>query len=106
MPMPANHPKEPKRPVGAQRPFPWRCRHCGKNQVVMAKMSYDAVVRHGGRLYAITISDLEIPVCQACGEKVFTEKVDNQINAALRSNLGLLNPELTGARRLFPRGPL
>jgi DNA-binding transcriptional regulator YiaG len=36
---------------------------------------------------------LDIPVCQACGEKVFTEKVDDQINAALRSHLHLLTPE-------------
>jgi DNA-binding transcriptional regulator YiaG len=33
-----------------------------------------------------------MPVCQACGEKVFTEKVDGQINSALRSHLQLLTP--------------
>ncbi len=59
----------------------------------MTKIGYDAEVRHDGRLYTFTIPDLEIPVCQACGNKVFTEKVDDQINAALRSNLNLLTPE-------------
>jgi DNA-binding transcriptional regulator YiaG len=59
----------------------------------MAKISYDAEVRHDGRLYTFTVPDLEIPVCQACGNKVFTEKVDDQISAALRSNLHLLAPE-------------
>jgi DNA-binding transcriptional regulator YiaG len=59
----------------------------------MATMNYDAEVRHDGRLYAFKVLDLEIPVCRACGEKVFTEKVDHQINAALRSYLHLLTPE-------------
>jgi hypothetical protein len=36
---------------------------------------------------------LEIPACSNCGEKVFTEIVDDQINAALRSQLQLLTPE-------------
>ena len=34
-----------------------------------------------------------MPACAACGEKVFTEKVDEQINAALRSHLQLLTPD-------------
>jgi putative zinc finger/helix-turn-helix YgiT family protein len=90
--MNADHSKESKRPVGAERPFPWRCRHCGKNEVVMTTTCYDAEIRHDGRLYTFTISHLDIPVCQACGEKVFTEKVDAEINAALRSHLHLLTP--------------
>jgi putative zinc finger/helix-turn-helix YgiT family protein len=59
----------------------------------MTRMSYDAEVRHDGRLYTFTIPDLDIPVCQACGNKVFTEKVDDQISAALRSELDLLTPQ-------------
>lgn len=91
--MHANHAKEPKRPFGARRPFPWRCRRCGKSQVVLTSMSYDAEVRHDGRTYTFTVPHLNIPVCQACGGKVLTEKVDDQINAALRSHLQLLTPE-------------
>src|SRR5271155_486486 len=56
-------------------------------------MRYDAEVRHDGRLYAFTVPNLELPVCQACGSKVFTENVDDQISAALRLNLDLLTPE-------------
>src|SRR5262245_20116803 len=90
--MPANDLKEPKRPLAAQRPFPWRCRHCGKPRVVMTTVTYDAEVRHDGRVYTFTVPHLSIPVCQACGAKVFTEKVDEQITAALRSHLHLLTP--------------
>lgn len=82
-----------KRPFNAERPFPWQCRHCGKSEVVMAEVDYEAEVRHDGRLYKFSVPDLAIPVCQACGERVFTEKVDQQISSALRSHLKLLSPE-------------
>ena len=81
-----------KRPFGATEPFPWRCRCCGENQVVPATIEYTAEVRHDGRLHTFAIPRLEIPICQACGEKVFTEDVDRQVNDALRSHLKLLTP--------------
>lgn len=59
----------------------------------MTTVSYDAEVRHDGRLHKFTVRELKIPVCEACGEKVFTEKVDDQIGTALRSHLLLLTPE-------------
>jgi len=84
--------KSVKRPRSAQRPFPWRCRQCGQREVALAKTSYDAEVRHDGRLHKFTIPDLELPVCRACGEEVFTEKVDAQVTDALREHLNLLTP--------------
>ncbi len=89
------HPKQsekPKRPRSAERAFPWRCHHCGKKEVRLAKTNYAAEVRHDGRLHAFTIAGLELPVCQACGEMVFTEKVDAQVNDALRAHINLLTP--------------
>ena len=58
----------------------------------MAKTNYAAEVRHDGRLHTFTIADLELPVCGACGERVFTEKVDAQVNDGLRAHLNLLTP--------------
>jgi DNA-binding transcriptional regulator YiaG len=78
--------------VGAERPFPWRCRHCGKDQVHLQAISYDAEVRHDGRLHQFTIARLEAPVCRNCRKMVVTEAVDDQINAALRAQLHLLTP--------------
>jgi hypothetical protein len=72
-----------------EKPFPWRCRQCGKTEVVTAKTEYQAEVRYDGRLYTFTIPNLEIPICQACGAKVFTETVDAQVNEALRDHLNL-----------------
>ena len=54
----------------------------------MTTTCYEAEIGHDGRLYTIAIPDLDIPVCQACGEKVLTEKVDDRINAALRKAAG------------------
>src|SRR5262249_38126064 len=82
-----------KRPVGAERPFPWRCRRCGQSHAFMSSIRYDAEIRHDGRVYTFTVPHLNIPVCLAYGGKIFTEKVDDQINAALRSHLHLLAPE-------------
>ena len=58
----------------------------------MTTTRYDAQIRHDGRLHIITIPRLAVPACEACGEKVFTEKVDDQIQTALRSHLKLLTP--------------
>jgi hypothetical protein len=91
--MRAKHAMDLKRPFGAERPFPWRCRQCGANSVEMTTTRFDAEVRHDGRLRAFTIPSLRIPVCAACGEKVFTEKADEQVQATLREYLQLLTPE-------------
>ena len=90
--MPPKPAKKTKRAPNAERPFPWRCRHCGKQEVVLRTIEYEAETRHDGRLHSFTIPALELPVCQACGEKVFTEKVDAQENEALRAHLNLLTP--------------
>jgi len=58
----------------------------------LAKTNYAAEVRHDGRLHTFTIPDLELPVCQSCGERVFTDQVDVQVNDALRAHLNLLTP--------------
>jgi DNA-binding transcriptional regulator YiaG len=59
----------------------------------MATTRYEANVRYDGRLHTFMIPALELPVCQSCGERVFTEKVDAQINDALRLHLHLLTPD-------------
>lgn len=89
------HPKQAnqsKRPFVTETPLPARCPNCGKKEVAMTTIVYAADVRHDGRLHSFTVPDLELPVCRACGEKVFTEAVDRQVNDALRAHLNLLTP--------------
>src|SRR5258708_7102473 len=88
-----NHEVKPKRPIGAEDPFPWKCHKCFKKEVVMGTASYDAEVKHDGRLHSFMTPQLHLPICQACGEQVFTEKVNDQIGAALRAHLHLLTPD-------------
>jgi len=57
-----------------------------------ADIAYDAEVKHDGRLHRFRISRLTIDKCQACGEEFFTNCTDEQITAALRDFLGLLQP--------------
>ena len=85
-------PRETKKPLTSRPAFPWRCRKCGEHRVELSRVDYDAQVRHDGRLYSFVVPDLEIPVCQACDATIFTETVDEQINAGLRKHLGLLSP--------------
>ena len=92
MSMNANQATELKRPFGADRPFPQRCPRCAKKEVALTQIPYDAQIRHDGRLYKFAVPNLDIPVCRACGEKVFSEQVDDQLNAALRLHLRLLTP--------------
>ncbi len=84
--------EQQKKPIGAELPFPWKCHHCYQQKVELTTLSYNAEVRYDGQLHKFNIPQLDIPVCQACGEKVFTEKVDAQFNIALRAHLKLLTP--------------
>lgn len=82
-----------KRPFTMDTEYPRKCNACAQKRVVMATIDYTAEVRHDGRLYEFVVPKLHIEVCEACGEKVFTEQVDAQINHALRNHIGLLHPE-------------
>lgn len=84
--------KESKRPHGAERPFPWRCRRCGESEVFAATTRYQAEGRHDGRVYGFEIPAIEMPVCRACGAKVITESVDREVTDSLREHLHLLTP--------------
>ena len=64
-----------------------------------AVISYDAEVKHDGRLHRFPVPRSPFPVprltidkCQRCGEEFFTNLADEQIAAALREFLGLLQP--------------
>jgi DNA-binding transcriptional regulator YiaG len=76
----------------SKSPYPWRCRHCGQVKVDRERIDYPAEVKYDGRLVSFVARGIDIPICRACGEKVFTEEVDQQINQALRTHFKLLTP--------------
>lgn len=50
-------------------------------------------MKYEGRLHAIDVPGLTVPVCASCGERVFTNDADDQIDAAVRKQLHLLTGE-------------
>jgi hypothetical protein len=84
-------------PIGAlnvkAKPYRRMCTQCGETAVMSADIAYDAEVKHDGRLHRFPISRLAIDKCQRCGEEFFTNRTDEQIAAALRDHLGLLQPQ-------------
>jgi putative zinc finger/helix-turn-helix YgiT family protein len=76
-----------------RRNYPIRCIECGKKEVRPAVVRRQIKKNHDGRLYDLTIVDLPVTRCDACGEIFFTEESDEGIAAALRTHLALLTPE-------------
>jgi hypothetical protein len=86
-------------PRGKDRPFPWLCIECGKEEIFPCKTDYTTTQLHDGQSYEIHISDLEIPTCRNCGDRLFTSRVDNRIVAAMRAHVGLLTPQEMESKR-------
>lgn len=89
----------PNRQPPAGRLFPWRCAACGKKEVSRTSVPYRCEMKHDGRLYTVEVPDLRIPKCKACGEIVFDNEADDQLAAALREQVGLLDPRQIRANR-------
>ena len=75
------------------RPFPWTCGNCLKDEVYPETMPYAIDVKHEGRSYHLEIPALRIPKCRACGALAFSNNVDDQILQALHAKLRLLTPD-------------
>jgi putative zinc finger/helix-turn-helix YgiT family protein len=75
-----------------EKPFPRFCPHCGRQEVVLAVVPYALQVKHDEVLHDIEIPHLETSRCRSCGQMVFGNRADEQISAAVRSQLHLLGP--------------
>jgi len=82
-----------------QRPFPWHCPKCRKNEVRPAIISYRCDMAHDGQLYSVTVPELTVPRCGHCGELLFNYPAEEQIRNALRGQLRLLTPDEIRAAR-------
>src|SRR5438309_292049 len=86
--MPKNTHDAERHPMAAAR-----CAECGAREVRPAVIEYTAKKNHDGRIYDLHIHDLNVTRCAKCGEIYFDAAADDQITAALRSQLVLLLPE-------------
>lgn len=75
------------------RPFPWLCPNCLKEEVHPEVMPYSTDVMHEGRRYHLEIPRVRIPKCRACGNLIFSNSVDDEVFRALREQARLLTPE-------------
>ena len=73
--------------------IPFECVECRKTAVRPAVISYDAEVKHDGRMCRFHIDGLRVNRCDACGEVYFDAATDAQISQALREHLQLLSPD-------------
>jgi putative zinc finger/helix-turn-helix YgiT family protein len=80
------------RRLQGDRSFPWRCPNCRQKEVYRSSHPWEGDIKHDGRSYRLSLPRLSVPICRACGEVVFDENADDQVNAALRSKVGLLSP--------------
>jgi DNA-binding transcriptional regulator YiaG len=63
-------------------------------------MPYQSKVRFEGHVYTVDIPDLNIPRCQSCGELLFDNRADDQMDLAFRKQAYLLTPEQILANRV------
>ncbi len=75
------------------RPFPWHCIECGRDEIFPCPTDYVSTEQYDGQSYPIHIADLEIPTCRNCGEQLITSKVDDRILAELRAQASILTPK-------------
>lgn len=75
-----------------EKPFPWQCPRCLKHTVVPDKVDLSIDVRYDGRLRAVSLPGVTVPVCSSCHERVFTNETDDALRAATREQLHLLTP--------------
>ena len=79
--------KKPKNPKFVNRPFPRTCYTCGEKRVELETIDYNAIVKRDGETWHFIAYNLEIPICQACGEKFFDIKADEQITKELDEHI-------------------
>lgn len=74
------------------RPYPWKCRSCGKQTLSPTVVNYATVMEHDGRSYSFTVPDLAILECTACHERVLPDESFEKVLHQLRTEAGLLTP--------------
>jgi putative zinc finger/helix-turn-helix YgiT family protein len=81
------------------KPFPWKCRNCGKMAVRRARVSYPVDVEYDGRKYKILVKGLKSPQCQKC-HRIFPDaKANRQITQEFLRQAKLLTPQQIRRKR-------
>ena len=65
------------------KPFPWTCNNCHEKDVYYTRTPYSCKVKFKEQIYNMEIPDLEVAKCRKCGELIFDEHADSQLQFAL-----------------------
>src|SRR4051812_24610224 len=82
-----------------KRPYPWKCHTCRERQVFPATVDYATELEHDGRVYPITVNNLEILRCHACEAQILPDEAHARLTEELRRQAGLLQPQEIAAKR-------
>lgn len=81
------------------RPFPWKCRNCGKQAVSPVVVDYHSELEHDGRAYSIMVPQLTLLECADCHNRNIPDESLEKVLQELRHQAGLLLPEEIRERR-------
>src|SRR5947207_2927314 len=76
-----------------QRVYSPKCSNCRQRMMALTSMPYSVKVNHDGREYAVDIPSLTVPKCSNCGNVVFDEEANRQIDLAFRRKAKLFTPD-------------
>src|SRR5271170_1729961 len=74
------------------RPYPWNCGVCREKALVPLVKDYTAEMEHDGRLYSVTVPQLQILRCEKCGSQKLPAEASEKLEEQLRIQAGLLSP--------------
>ena len=72
--------------------LPRKCPNCREKRVAEIRERYDVTVEYDARHYEISIPDLTLLKCEACGNRVLPDAADDSVSDAIRVAAGLLTP--------------
>jgi putative zinc finger/helix-turn-helix YgiT family protein len=88
-----------KASIQSQRKFPRTCVACREKQVRRALIDRVAEVKYEGKLYKVKATKVPVERCENCGSTTYGVESEERIDAALRDQLGLLQPQVIRKNR-------
>jgi transcriptional regulator with XRE-family HTH domain len=80
--------------------FPMKCAICRERRTFPVTELYETTVEHDGRSYQLSIPDLNLLKCEACGNRILPDAADDRVSDALRIAAGFLHPSVIKEQRL------
>ncbi|HYV39424.1 MAG TPA: type II TA system antitoxin MqsA family protein [Gemmataceae bacterium] len=80
------------KPANRVRPYPWKCRNCGKIAVHPAVVTYEVDIEYEGKAYHVVTEKLPAPQCRECHSIYPDAQANRLITAEFRRQARILSP--------------